>query len=194
MRHKLRGIRAKCVYRLQPSRNGRPTGAPAAKSCQKKCFWRSHSKMFQVSRRKRLKLLASSSPVCTHFGGRRRIIAQESWKRQHGAIRHSQIYPPCIRKNAYSVLLKLIKHASITDAGSSWLERCLALMYSAFIHVAACHAACWTVFPGLLAAARPERPLGGWMPDHFQAVSILPQPEWVKVMQQGKVSWRVDTI
>lgn len=169
MRHKLRGIRAKCVYRLQLSRNGCPTGAPAAESCQnrqQKCFWRNQPKMFQVSRRKKQKLLALSSPVCTRFWGRRRIIAQERWKRQHGAIRQSNI-SSVYQENAYSVLLMRIKHASVTDARSSWLERCRALMYSAFIHVAACHATCWTVFPGLSAAACPEQPLCGWMPDHL---------------------------
>lgn len=182
------------------SRAERDAGAPAAESCQnrqakkkKKAFGEISQKCFKFPKKKKKAKKLLASPVCLRIGCRpANPRTRKSKKRQHGAFRHSQIYPPRIGQNAYSVLLKLIKHASVTDARSSWLGRGRALMDSAFVHVAARHATCWTAFAGLsaaaaaAAAARPERPLCGWMPDHLQVVSVLPQPGGVKVTQQGK--------
>lgn len=164
MRHKMRGIRAKCADRTQPSGNGHPTGGPAAESCQnrqQKMLWAKSVKKVSSFPKKEAKTAGVVIAVLHASEADGESSHKKAEKRQHGAIRHSQIYPPCIRKNAYSVLLKLNKHASVTDARSSWLERWRALMYSAFIHVAACRATCWTVFPSLSAAARPGQPFCG---------------------------------
>lgn len=154
-----RGTRAKCVCRLQASRNGRPSHARTA---SKKCFWRNQSKMFQVSPKKEAKtagvVIAGLHPLLRQTANHRtRKLKKAAWCSQTQSNISSVYQEKCI----FCAAFKLIKHASVTDARSSWSERCRALMYSAFIHVAACHATCWTVFPGLSAAARPEQPLCG---------------------------------
>lgn len=174
---KPRGIGAKCFYRLQPSEKtdvrqellppshaGGGGMTPAwlllARSVKNiSSLLKERSK----NRRRRHRRTAPASGA----GG-------QSWRKkaEKGSMVQSDTlkYILCLRRNAYSVLLKRIKHASFTDARSSWLERCRALLYSAFIHVATCHL---TPLGRVLGCIQ----VGPEVLDHSQTVSTLPRPE-----------------
>lgn len=135
---KPRGIGAKCVYRLQPSEKRTSDRSSCRRVMrgggggerQQERFWRDRSKIkikIQVSRRKKQK--PRHRPLLRQAASHR----ARKLKKGSMVLSDTLCYILCIRRNAYSVLLKLFKHASFTDARSSWLERCWALLYSAFM-------------------------------------------------------------
>lgn len=160
------------------AKNGRPAGAPAAESCgrggwawrQHDCFWRDRSKIFQVSWKKEAKTAGVAVAGLLPLLGRAANRGARKLKKGSMVQSDTLKYILCLRRNAYSVLLKRIKHASFTDARSSWLERCRALLYSAFIHVATCHL---TPLDRVLGCIQ----VGPEVLDHWQTVSTLPRPE-----------------
>lgn len=176
---KPRGIGAKCFYRLQPSekrtsdrsscrwvmREGEG-GAPA-----RTLLARSVKNISSLPKERSKNRQRRRTAPASEAGG-------ESWRKkaEKGSMVQSDTlkYILCIRRNAYSVLLKRIKHASFTDARSSWLERCRALLYSAFIHVATCHL---TPHDRVLGCIQVGPEVLRRVPDPSQTVSTLPRPE-----------------
>lgn len=128
------------------AKNGRPTGAPAAEPCGREGGGGTPARVLLARSVKSISSLPKERSKNRQRRHRRTAPASEaggeSWRKkaEKGSMVQSDTlkYILCIRRNAYSVLLKRIKHASFTDARSSWLERCRALLYSAFIHVATC--------------------------------------------------------
>lgn len=161
------------------AKNGRPTGAPAAESCgrgrggapARTLLARSVKNISSLPKERSKNRQRRRTAPASEAGG-------ESWRKkaEKGSMVQSDTlkYILCIRRNAYSVLLKRIKHASFTDARSSWLERCRALLYSAFIHVATCHL---TPHDRVLGCIQVGPEVLRRVPDPSQTVSTLPRPE-----------------